>query len=613
MIEKKIFVNTSAKYFCEWLRKVRGVNDLKTYPTENGYFSLGRAEYRETFYDTLKIMTIAGSYIYPKDAEQQKSNGYQDIVEVYVQELDSERIEITIRTYFSGIEDFIEDLLCEIQQLWPNSIVGKDDNSINGNLSEILSEQREMQEKLNIIYQALITNSFEQKEIIIIMAELEKAISGLLNSDEIILKPDDKVRLLSEQKLINSDANIKSKLKLTIPIIPLLLNYDIELERSIGVDMVGLINKISSTLNNKSESMRNHDGSDADLLSKVKILGEGDERHKQGGIKSDDNQKLSRRQVVVGIIGIIAAIIICFVTPLWDFLVKDWLSERVTPYSIYSDTPELMISSTYPYGSTFTKTKLSPFETETRTIVTPFVTEYSTSTNTKTITPSLTVAQPSLNSSISIGIIKLKDSCWNEETNERKDEEIIQKLTGFGFTNIVPIEISSDYYTLEEFDIIYLPSGWYCQSDEIKSRVNQFQEYTKHGGGLLLGNPDIPDYEDELNFEIFQTIFTYEPNPNITSAFPPEIISHDPPRSIIEDIKNTYFPLPENSIKPNIYSNIYAISKGSNNTGLSLLIVDPYENGRAIFLTGGEFSESPHPMSEKMWVRIIYWLAKKID
>jgi len=621
MIEEILIINTSSKHFCEWVRKSRSGYDQKTYPTENGYYQIGRAAYRNSFFETLRILQISGAYIYPKNAENQQSEGYIDLVEIFVQELNPQRIEITIRSCFSAVREFIDAFIEEIRHLWPNNEKNVSQN-ITGRMSEVLLEQKNMQLKLESIHQAIITDNLEQNETISLLKDLEKAILELLRVD---LNHKDKERLSSVQKILKSDQNIKSKLVLTIPVIPIFAKFEFEIEQSIGVNINELVNRLflktqeSSIPKNKLKE------------GNIGISNESTEKTEPGNLanKKFDDKKEKRNEkiwsIIIGILSIIVTIIIAIFSPRWEIYVNERVSRQKTQVA---ETQESNIRAGTPITSqpTYSIPTLTNTATQTFTHTMEFpeaIEPSATPSPSKVVQPTIveTIRDPditavpvvisSLDSSISIGVFQLKDSCWDKETKERKDTEINEQLMEYGFADITPIDVSSDYYTLIEYDILYLPHGWYCQFEEIQSRVVYLQEFVKDGGGLLIGNPDI--YRETFEFEIFQTLFTYSSKPNPEDDFPPEIILHDPPRSIVENLSGSDFPLPENSIEPNTFNNLYAISKGSKSKDFSMMIFDRYGKGKVVLITGGEVSDSPHVLNEDMWRRIFYWLAQKIN
>lgn len=245
---------------------------------------------------------------------------------------------------------------------------------------------------------------------------------------------------------------------------------------------------------------------------------------------------------------------------------------------------------------------------------TPTATSTTTSTPTPTLTPTLTptitTKATSEYSSISIGLIDLENDCWDKKSLERKDKEIFDRLSILGFT-VDLIDVASGYDILKKYDVVYLPYGWYCQMDSIKTRATYYQEYTKFGGGLLIGNPDIK--RPEFKFTIFQTDFTYKYNPNVSDDYPSEIVPGNSSKPIVENFIDPDMPVPENSLEFNGFYDSYLIAKGRTSNAYSLVIFDPYKDGRAVVITGGELSESGHQISEQVLTRIILWLSKKYN
>ena len=597
MYKRQLFINTSSKHFCEWLRKETSVYDKNTYPTENGYYQLRRAEYKDTFFETHKLMVIGGAYIFPKKAETQSSFGYEDLIKVSIQELGDNRLEVTFETHDEAVKSYIEKLIIKINHLWPmENYNPENNNEIKSQLLQITSEQKKIQEKLNRIYSGVQEGLIKQDELKSFLIKFEEVLLWAIDENNKQINQGDKEKILIGHGKLKSDLSLKQKLEITIPLIPLFVNYKVEIEKSTGININRLIDQISINKETNQKIAPNSENQDDEVL----------------------NKKKKQKPIIIDIQKLLLPLFLLFVfTLIFNYPYVISIIEKIfsvkTPSEVIeiyeeehpTNTSEILIiideSTPIP---TLTEAPIAATPTS------PTTTPSFTAIPSPTLTETITSAEISVNSSISIGVIRLKDECWDEDTKERKDGEIIDRLSSLGFS-VSSIGLSSDYYTLSQYDVVYIPQGWYCQMDEIKSRVNQLQEFTRVGGGLLIGNPDIS--REEFNFEIFQTIFTYKPNLRITNDFPPEIIEHKPPRTIIKDLSYTDFPLPENSIKPNFYNNIYAISKGSKSQTLSFLIVDPYFSGRAVFITGGELLESPHPLNNQMWVRILYWLTYRIE
>lgn len=238
MYKRQLFINTSSKHFCEWLRKRTSGYDENTYPTENGYFHLGRAEYKDTFFETYKLMVISGAYIFPKKAESQSSYGYEDLIKVSIQELDEKRLVVIFETHADAVQSYIDYVIDEINHLWPSHNYFSEMNiELESELLRITSEQRKIQGKLEKIHYGVQEGLIKQEENQSFFKELEKAVLWGINENNQLIMNNERIKLLKWQETTKSELNFTGKLEVTIPIIPLLLNYKIEIEQSTGVNI----------------------------------------------------------------------------------------------------------------------------------------------------------------------------------------------------------------------------------------------------------------------------------------------------------------------------------------------------------------------------------------
>ncbi len=243
MVKHQIFINTSSKHFCEWLRKTTSEYHMDEYPTDNGYFCIGRAEYKNTYFETIKKMTIYGYYVYPKTGETQICLEHENLIEVNIQELDVNRTEVTFISYAKAITGYIEELINEIDRLWPKSLSSVENRGNAGILSKISNEQMIMQEKLDKILSGVGNNLYETNEINTMIQSIEQAIQVLLQNDVINLSPDDKRQILEQQREIILTPNIQGKLIATFTLIPYLLKYEVEIGNFPGINIKELIEK----------------------------------------------------------------------------------------------------------------------------------------------------------------------------------------------------------------------------------------------------------------------------------------------------------------------------------------------------------------------------------
>lgn len=468
MIEKTLIIDTSSNYFCGWLINKLNEIDKKTFPSENGYYQLRKAECKKSSIATLKIVKLGGYYIYPKADDHQKGNLIDEIAIFKILELENKKIELTIICKFNAFKSFIDELIIDIQSRWSNKGSGKDDKK-----------------------------------------------------------------------------HIESKEK---------------------------------------------------------------------------QKKHFNWPLILGIFTILVAIIICLATPFYEQFVDEWRKSKHTPVSTvtltndtppinhFTNTPEILASlepiTATPYDI--------PTATATVAISTPATnitpTPNHTLENRITSTPQPTTT--SVNHSTSIGMIDLGDNCWGDDHDARKDQELKEKLSSLGF-NVEYVNLNSEHSVLMQYDVIYLPYGWYCQMDNIQIRAFYYQQYVEHGGGFLVGNPNIS--RERFNFNIFQSTITYRPNPHYSVDYPPEIIPDNSLKSIVENFFGYDMPVPENTITINRTDNNFVISRGRISKAYSLIIIDSNYDGRAVFLTGGELAENNHPISDDFWSRIIFWLSRKIN
>jgi len=275
-----------------------------------------------------------------------------------------------------------------------------------------------------------------------------------------------------------------------------------------------------------------------------------------------------------------------------------------------STETQVALTHTSTAKSTITPTPLLTF-TPTPT-VTPTQTSIPTITPTYTITP--TPTNTPIHKNINVGIFDLGEGCFKQE--------IYQKMQGLGFlVEIIPFDI--EYQELLTYDVLYLSSGWACKQDKINEISVKLKGFLSYGKGILFGNPELIEdnlvlsYPDEPNegllqlpvhivYEKLNKIEEYD-SYNTCETSSPDCHTH----WIIYDIDINEFPYPETIIKFPTNRQHWVLTLGNNSRDPSL-VIGSGPNKFFVLLAGGEFSSPEKTIGDKLFTRIILWLANRI-
>lgn len=278
-----------------------------------------------------------------------------------------------------------------------------------------------------------------------------------------------------------------------------------------------------------------------------------------------------------------------------------------------------------PIGPTVTVTSNIAVETialPTQTYSsTPNPTNTLTSNSTNTPTPSPTsTPEPTPTSTLykyRIGVFAQNPvECTKKDENGEiivdldRNDEIIEGLIDLGFD---ATKVPYDQADFSEFDVLYMPYGWFCTKDDYESN-GIWKFLNKHGTGLLIGDPRPPRGETvTLDLFDFKLYFSYLTDANIAEQGASEYS-----RDSVEEIYKNILPLEWSNDFPVAETNLtieetnvkyyYYVLKQSKIWRPSF-VASSEETPRFVIMPGSELSVSENAVSEELMTNIILWLA----
>lgn len=233
------FIAAAPSYFCNWLEDfTRHAYDV-TFPTEKGRISLQRAT--PSGVGNFVHMTMGGFYMVEKDTETAWAYPLGRVIDFKIISLAPDRIEIQASCHQPVAQQYFVDLLGEINKRWPQS------DDINAQLlnlkatleagvaeikkgqAEISSLVRENEKYLSQIREAVQQGRIEQGEIARYMDAIRRVVQYIIARGDSEFSPEVLDRAAKAEATLNGGLSLQQKLELTIPILPMFLNYKVEL------------------------------------------------------------------------------------------------------------------------------------------------------------------------------------------------------------------------------------------------------------------------------------------------------------------------------------------------------------------------------------------------
>jgi hypothetical protein len=167
---------------------------------------------------------------------------------------------------------------------------------------------------------------------------------------------------------------------------------------------------------------------------------------------------------------------------------------------------------------------------------------------------------------IRIGIIQIPDYIFSD---------VRERLRDLGF-DAEWINLSSDFATFSEYDVIYLPIGWAFQKHLIENQALQYQRFVEEGGGLVV---EQPNYEGTFTPELLPYKATFKTFKYDPGEWPPRIlVEHE----ILNGISLSELPGPGNQITA--ADDNWIIITTSAKSNYPTLVVGSYGRGHIVVI-----------------------------
>jgi len=260
-----LIIETSQEFFCNWLEDFTKDAPYKNFPTEKGHISLQTARPAQYGYSGNRYMRIEGYYITAPIGDSQKAYPISSVIEFKIIPINQNRIEIVAECSQPVVENYFQFLLGEINKRWlpinssEQQILDLQEAVVNG-FSELKQGQsilKNIQEKLSQVSEAVHGGHIEQGEMNRTLDAIRRALRYMQKQDTVLSK-EDAEQVTKAKEIVDSKIDLKQKVELTIPILPLFLNYKAELGVANNVDLGNLFAEVQSRLHILIEKSSKH-------------------------------------------------------------------------------------------------------------------------------------------------------------------------------------------------------------------------------------------------------------------------------------------------------------------------------------------------------------------
>jgi len=260
-------IETSQEYFCNWLEDFTRDAPYKSFPTEKGHISLQTARPAQYGYSSNRYMRMEGYYYTPPKNDSQTVYPISSVIEFKIIPLNQSRIEIVAECSQSVVEDYFQFLLGEISKRW--SPINNSEQQISelqvavmNGFSELKQGQSTLiniQEKLSQVLDAIHDGQIEQGEMNQTLDAVRRVLRYMQKQNTALSKEvTEQVRTANE--IVDSKIDLQQKVELTIPILPLFLNYKATFGVASDVDLENLYTEIQTILLSLMEKSSKHGG-----------------------------------------------------------------------------------------------------------------------------------------------------------------------------------------------------------------------------------------------------------------------------------------------------------------------------------------------------------------
>ena len=265
-MKTNLIIETSQEYFCNWLEDFTRDAPSKNFPTEKGSISIQIARPAQFGFSGNRFMRMEGYYLTaPKDGSQ-TAYPISSVIEFKVIPLNQNRIEIVAECSQPVVESYFQFLLVKIVERWKSiksseqQISDLQEAVMNG-FSELKQSQSTLvsiQEDFSQVLDAIHNGQIEQGEMNLTLDAVRRAIK-FMQKQNTTLSKELKEQVTKASEIVESKIDLRQKVELTIPILPLLLNYKAEFGIASDVDLINLYSESKTRLLSLMEKFSKHD------------------------------------------------------------------------------------------------------------------------------------------------------------------------------------------------------------------------------------------------------------------------------------------------------------------------------------------------------------------
>jgi len=197
---------------------------------------------------------------------------------------------------------------------------------------------------------------------------------------------------------------------------------------------------------------------------------------------------------------------------------------------------------------------------------------------------------------IAVGVVQIESYLYTD---------IMTRLQSLGLrAEWIPPQ--ADYYTLRDFNVIYLPTGWAYASAVIAENQSAYWTFLEKGGGLLV---EQPNSREDFTPSLLPYPVTFRLVEAPEADWPPVIANGD--HFITRDLSEDDAPGAVNEITS--ISKEYEVLCRSRSSSYPTLAVAQYSSGRIAILAASASPQIKPGFSDAVYLRVFQWLARLAD
>lgn len=249
-----LFIDAPSDFFCNWLEDFTRNAPDHSFPTEKGRITAQRAT-RSQVYGGYLLMKMEGFYSVRTD-DIETLYPISEVIRFKIIPLTPNRIEVLAECSQPVAQEYFLNLLTEMSRRWPqppdiayqlaeaNAALQTALADIQQSQASIFSKLGELESKsLAQIQAAIHQGRIEQGEMVRVLDAIRRVIrfmqqDALRDNQELVEQAN------KAQDAVDSELSVQKKLELTIPLLPIFLNYKVELGTGSRIDLEALYSEV---------------------------------------------------------------------------------------------------------------------------------------------------------------------------------------------------------------------------------------------------------------------------------------------------------------------------------------------------------------------------------